>query len=200
MMCDEIRGGQFLLTWISGYVDVFRKANLTYPGKCLCIYWSWSLSLLRDWLQCLLRDQHQLSVLPANAVTDLFAKHPSPPGWQLVFSQINPPPQSLYPLQPQLRPTRVVCTWSASLKNFGDRESIKPGAEGNIPFSVRWEYFNSDLYSGCAWFESVVHTRSPETFSSSFWAPWLNHKTEFSPYITSRVNLCNPYLNTCNTT
>ena len=137
------------------------------------------VSLQRDRLQCLLGDQHQLSVLPADAVTDQLAKHPCPPGWQLVFSQINPPPPSLYPLQPQLRPTRIVCTWPASLtmKNFGDRESIKPGAEENIPFSVWQEYFNSDLYSGCAWFESVVHTRSPETSSSSFWVPWLNHKT-----------------------
>ena len=106
-------GCQFLLMWISGYVDISGKQPLRNL-ETACIFTGVGLSLHRDRLQCLLWDLHQLSVLPANAVTDPLAKHPCPPGWQLVFSQISPPP-SLYPLQPQLRPTHIVCTWPESL-------------------------------------------------------------------------------------
>jgi hypothetical protein len=94
MRYDEMGGRQFLLTWISGYVD-FSGIAFPYVTWKLPAYLLALVSLHRDRLQCLLRDQHQLSVLPAKAVTDPLAKHLCPPGWQLVFSQISPPHKSL---------------------------------------------------------------------------------------------------------
>ena len=75
---------------------MFQESNPHVHWK-MPVYLLELVSLHWDRLQCLLGDQDQFSVLPANTVTDPFAKHPCPPGWQLVFSQINPPPPKSLP-------------------------------------------------------------------------------------------------------
>jgi len=131
-----------------------------------------------------------------------FAKHPCPPGWQLVFSQINPhPPKSLpssTPAKTDAHHVYVVCI-SDYEKLRGPRIN-QTGCRRKHSLFCAVRIFQQWLIFGmCLIWVCRAYSLSWE-FIVLFLASLNESWNRVFLYITSRVTLCNPYLNTCNST